>query len=126
MKTKILIIEDEEMVLDNISIFLEAEGFKVFSTRDGITGLKMALTIFPDVILCDLMLPKLDGFKILETLRQDTRFTITPFIFLTARAEKSNMRRGMELGADDYITKPFTLNELLEALEQQLKRIKAI
>jgi DNA-binding response OmpR family regulator len=126
MNKKILIIEDEEVVLDNITFFLEAEGFKVYSCMDGVNGLKMAQNIQPDAILCDLMLPKLDGYEILQTLRKDKRFSITPFIFLSARAEKTNMRRGMELGADDYITKPFTFDELYKALNSHLKKNKKL
>ncbi|NEO31075.1 MAG: response regulator [Symploca sp. SIO3C6] len=119
---KILVIEDEESVRENLMELLEAEEFEVFGAADGIAGIDAAQQHQPDLILCDVMMPKADGFEVLNTLRQEPITAMIPFIFLTARADKADLRRGMEMGADDYITKPFTLTELLNAISVRLKK----
>lgn len=119
---KILVIEDEESVRENLLELLEAEEFDVFGAADGLAGIDAAQQHQPDLILCDVMMPKADGFEVLNTLRQEPITAMIPFIFITARADKADLRRGMELGADDYITKPFTLTELLNAVSVRLKK----
>jgi two-component system, OmpR family, alkaline phosphatase synthesis response regulator PhoP len=119
---KILVIEDERLVRTNIIDLLKAEGFDVISAGNGQTGLQLAQEHIPDLIICDVMMPKLDGFEVLKILSQNHQTVAIPFIFLTARAERDNYRMGMELGACDYLTKPFTRAELLGAVNAQLKR----
>lgn len=119
---KILIIEDDISIKDNITDLLEINGYKVFSAINGIDGIKLAREIVPDLILCDVMMPKLDGFKVKEKLSEDKNFAMIPFVFLTAKTEYTNIRKGMNLGADDYITKPFENKELVEVIELRLKK----
>lgn len=126
MKTKILVIEDEQDILDNIRLFLEAEKYEVITTNNGIEGIKLAGFYLPDLILCDIMMPGLDGYGILKKLSQDENLDCTPFIFLTAKAEKEDLRKGMEMGADDYIFKPFTYEELVAAIKTRLAKHKKI
>lgn len=123
---KILVIEDEEFVRENILELLDAEGFEVIGAENGSVGVDVAKVMVPDLILCDVMMPKLDGFGVLAELRQDAKMAAIPFIFLTAKAAKSDFRQGMELGADDYITKPFTRAELLGAITSRLKKQAAV
>ncbi|MEW6495928.1 MAG: EAL domain-containing protein [Cyanobacteriota bacterium] len=123
---KILVIEDEEFVRENILELLDAEGFEVIGAENGSVGVDAAKLMVPDLILCDVMMPKLDGFGVLTELRQDAKMAAIPFIFLTAKAAKSDFRQGMELGADDYITKPFTRAELLGAITSRLKKQAAV
>jgi diguanylate cyclase len=119
---KILVIEDEEFVRENIVELLDAEGFEVFGADNGYCGLDLARIKVPDLILCDVMMPGLDGFGVLEMLRKDAVLSAIPFVFLTAKAAKSDFRQGMELGADDYLTKPFTRTELLGAITTRLQK----
>ncbi|HEY9649362.1 MAG TPA: EAL domain-containing protein [Coleofasciculaceae cyanobacterium] len=123
---KILVIEDEELVRENILELLDAEGFEVISAENGRIGVDLAKAMLPDLILCDVMMPDLDGYGVLNTLRQETATATVPFIFLTAKAAKADFRQGMELGADDYITKPFTRAELLGAIATRLKKQAAV
>lgn len=116
MKT-ILIIEDEDPIRLNIMDLLDAENYNVISATDGVKGVQLARDHHPDLIVCDIMMPELDGYGVLAELRGDAATASIPFIFLTARAERSDQRRGMELGADDYLTKPFTRRELLDAIQ---------
>ncbi|MDD1414990.1 response regulator [Dolichospermum sp. ST_con] len=119
MKT-ILIIEDESTVRNNIQEILELSDFHTLVAENGTQGLRLAQDKNPDLILCDLMMPELDGYGVLAALRQDISTATIPFIFLTARAERSDLRRGMELGANDYLTKPFQTDELLQAINTRL------
>lgn len=119
---KILIIEDNEDVRENTADLLELAGYKVTTAENGKIGVEMATKQFPDVIICDIMMPELDGYEVLETLSKTSKTSQIPFIFLTAKSEKNDMRKGMNLGADDYLTKPFTENELIEAIECRLKK----
>ena len=119
---KILIIEDNEDVRENIADILELANYKVNTAENGKTGLEKAKQLLPDVILCDIMMPELDGYQVLEYLNKSTKTASIPFIFLTAKTEKNDVRKGMNLGADDYLTKPFTENELLDAVESRLKK----
>ena len=99
------------MVLETLSQY----GFSTLAAADGQAGVELALKEVPDLILCDVKMPRLDGYHTLTMLREHQRTATTPFIFLTGESEKENMRRGMTLGADDYLTKPFTPLELIEA-----------
>ena len=120
--TTILVIEDEDAIRTNILEMLDFEGYDPLGAQDGQTGLQIARQECPDLVICDIMMPELDGFGVLEALRDDPITRMVPLIFLTAKSEKSDVRRGMSLGADDYLTKPFTREELLEAVESRLKR----
>jgi EAL domain-containing protein (putative c-di-GMP-specific phosphodiesterase class I)/CheY-like chemotaxis protein len=124
--TKILVIEDEESVRENILDLLEAEDFEAISAPDGKLGVDLALNESPDLILCDLMMPEINGFGVLALLREKFNTSAIPFIFLTARSAKEDFRQGMELGADDYLTKPFTRAQLLTAISTRLQRQAAI
>ena len=118
--TKILLIEDELFVRENIVDLLEAEDFEVFSTENGILGILWAQENQPDLVICDVMMPEISGHDVLEEMREIPETTLTPFIFLTAMSDKGDIRHGMELGADDYLTKPFTRDELLNAISSRL------
>lgn len=119
---KVLIIEDETSIRNNIMLMLKAERYSPSGAENGRVGLEMAQRDPPDLVLCDVMMPEMDGFAVLEALRADPRLTAIPFIFLTALDDRPNMRRGMNLGADDYLPKPFTRNELMEAINSRLKK----
>ncbi len=120
--SKILVIEDEEDVRDNIAEILEFSDYKALKASHGEIGLKQAQSEHPDLIICDIMMPGLDGYEVVKLLRQEPETTHIPVIFLTAKVERSDQRLGMELGADDYLTKPFVPQELLKAVEIRLKR----
>jgi DNA-binding response OmpR family regulator/DNA-binding CsgD family transcriptional regulator len=124
--TKILIIEDTAQLREDISDALELEGFEVISAGDGHTGILMANEHLPDLILCDIMMPGLDGYHVLQLLKSDEGELRFPFIFITALAERENFRSGMELGADDYLVKPFTIAELFSAIDTRLSKHKSI
>ncbi|MDZ8259162.1 EAL domain-containing response regulator [Nostoc sp. ChiQUE01b] len=119
---KILIIEDEEAVRENILDLLEAEDFETIAAANGRIGVNLAISEVPDLILCDMMMPEIDGYGVLTALRQDPSTATIPFIFLTAKSAKSDFRQGMDMGADDYITKPFTRAELLSAIMNRLEK----
>ena len=121
MKT-ILIIEDQPDMRENISTILEMENYAVLKAPNGEEGLACAREEKPDLILCDVMMPAMDGHEVLRRLREDRTIAGTPFIFLTARGEKTDLRAGMNLGADDYLTKPATATELLTAISVRLER----
>ena len=118
--TKVLVIEDELFVRENIVDLLEAEDFEVFSTENGILGVLWAQENEPDLVICDVMMPEMSGHDVLAEMRELPETSLTPFIFLTAMADKGDIRHGMELGADDYLTKPFTRDELLNAISTRL------
>jgi DNA-binding response OmpR family regulator len=119
---KILVIEDNAGIRENIAEILELANYKVFTAENGKNGIEIALHEKPDLILCDVMMPQLDGYGVLHLLHKNPAVRNTPFIFMSAKAERAEMRKGMELGADDYITKPFEKTELLQAIECRLKR----
>lgn len=119
---KVLIIEDEPDTLENLVMMLEMEGFKAFSASDGVSGVALARRTLPDVILCDVSMPEMDGYGVLERLRADRNTISIPFIFLTARSDKKDLRTGMNLGADDYLTKPASAEEVLNAIHTRLSR----
>src|SRR5215510_10207888 len=119
---KILVIEDEAETLDNLVLMLEMEGFKPFSAPNGRLGVTVAKRELPDVILCDVSMPELDGYGVLEALRAEAKTVSIPFIFLTAKTDKKDLRAGMNLGADDYLTKPASADEVLNAINARLDR----
>lgn len=119
---KILVIEDEVDIRSNLVELLELEGHTVVSADNGITGLLGAIEHTPDLIMCDVMMPELDGYDVLQALRQDPKTLAIPFIFLTALADKGDIRRGMVLGADDYLTKPFCRADVLKAVGIRLEK----
>jgi DNA-binding response OmpR family regulator len=123
---KILVIEDNDEVRENIAEILELSNYKVASAENGMLGFEAALKETPDLIICDIMMPELDGYGVLHLLNQHMATYGIPFIFLTAKSEKFDVRKGMELGADDYITKPFDGIELLKAVEIRLNKADAI
>ena len=119
---RILVIEDNPEVRDNTAELLELANFEVEVAEDGMQGVAKAREWKPDLIVCDIMMPKLDGYGVLRILSTNPDTAGTPFIFLTAKAEKADMRKGMILGADDYLTKPFEESDLLDAIEIRLKK----
>lgn len=118
----VLVIDDTEEVRLVIVNALNAFGFQVRDAKDGETGIQMALEQLPDLILCDVRMPVMDGYQTLSKIRELPQIANIPFIFLTSASEKSDIRRGMGSGADDYLTKPFTPDELLEAVMMRLAR----
>lgn len=120
--SKILVIEDEPMVRSNLVELLEAEQFVTCSAIDGFDGIRVAQEQLPDLILCDVMMPELDGYDVLQMLRKDPETATIPFIFLTAKAALKEVRQGMNLGADDYLTKPFGRSDLLQAISTRLAK----
>ncbi|MBL9175220.1 MAG: response regulator transcription factor [Verrucomicrobiales bacterium] len=123
---RILIIEDQAPMRRNLAQLLELEGYAVLSADNGLTGLDLARKERPDVILCDVMMPGLDGHGVIRALREDTATTQIPFIFLTARGDRTDVRTGMNFGADDYLTKPVVRDDLLAAIETRLARAAAV
>jgi len=119
---RILVIEDETILRENLVELLEAEGYEVMAAANGREGLHLARTQWPDLILCDILMPEMSGHEVLEALARDPVTAVIPFIFLTARAERADMRLGMTLGADDYITKPFTQADVLQAIATRLEK----
>ena len=120
MSKRILIVEDEKNIVDILSFNLSKEGYETLEAYDGQAGLQLALEHNPDLILLDLMLPKMDGFDVCRNLRKKNRST--PVIMLTAREEETDKVLGLELGADDYITKPFSMRELLARVKANIRR----
>jgi len=122
LKRKILVVDDAEFILESTATLLGFEGYDVVTACDGVEGVAMALEHAPDLILCDISMPNLDGYGVIEQIRKNEKTATTPFIFLTAFTEKSNMRLGMEKGADDFLVKPYTREELVAAIEAQWKK----
>lgn len=119
----ILVIEDDPDSRENLCLLLEMEGYSVRGAEDGEKGLERLYEMpIPNLVLCDLMLPGLDGFAILETVRRQPQFADLPFLILTARTDRASQRMGMNLCADDFITKPFSAEEILSAVASQLRR----
>lgn len=122
MKT-ILLIEDNDDIRNNTAEILELSKYNVIMAENGKEGVEKALEFTPDLIICDIMMPLLDGFGVLHTIHKNESIKNTPFIFLTAKTDRSDLRKGMEMGADDYITKPFNATELLNAVDSRFKKI---
>lgn len=119
---RILVIEDNPEVRENLAEILELSGYTVEEAENGKAGVEKALTSPPDLILCDVMMPELDGFGVLQILSKKSTTSAVPFIFLTAKTEKEDLRRGMNLGADDYLTKPIYKDELLQVIQHRLEK----
>ncbi|MEM1168410.1 MAG: response regulator [Cyanobacteria bacterium P01_H01_bin.35] len=119
---KILVIEDDQSILTIITDILEAEDFVVVGAKNGRVGIEKAQQEVPDLIICDVMMPEVDGYGVLKSLRENLVTEAIPFIFLTAKSTKADLREGMELGADDYLTKPFTRDELMKAINTRLDK----
>jgi CheY-like chemotaxis protein len=123
---KILVVDDNTAIRENTAEILSLAGYNTLTAENGKTGVEMALKEQPDLIVCDIMMPELDGYGVLHLLKKNTATENIPFIFLTAKTERTDFRKGMELGADDYITKPFDDLELLKAIEIRLKKMEII
>ena len=119
---KILVIEDEPEMRRNITALLRYKAYEPIAAENGRLGVEMARREKPDLILCDVMMPELDGYGVLRALQADAKLASIPFIFLTAKGEKDDLRSGMNLGADDYLTKPVANNDLVQAIEARLSR----
>ena len=122
MKSRILVVEDEPDAIELIEFNLKAAGFEVLTAMDGARALKLAMQMRPDLIVLDLMVPEIDGLEVCKILRRDTQMVSVPIIMLTARATEIDRILGLELGADDYLTKPFSPRELLLRIKKLLKR----
>lgn len=120
MSAKILVIEDELQIRENIADMLMLTGFEVLTAADGQEGIRNAVSWRPDLILCDVFMPFLNGFQVLESIRQNQAVAKTKFIFLTAKADISDFKQGMALGADDYLLKPFKMKELLAIIQSRI------
>src|SRR5262245_9155812 len=118
----ILVIEDDSLVRNNILDLLEAEGYRALAADNGKAGVELAIRQLPELIICDVAMPGIDGFEAFELLSAQAATAVIPFIFLSARADRADVRRGMALGADDYLTKPFTRKELLDSIQTRLRR----
>lgn len=118
--TKVLVIEDEEILRESILNILNINGFSAIEAGDGQSGLQLAKEVVPDLILCDVKMPELDGFEVLKALRQDPLTADIPLLFLTAGNIQNVVQQGQQLGATGYLTKPFTTAQLLEAINQEL------
>jgi DNA-binding response OmpR family regulator len=119
---RLLVIDDHDDIRENIAEILSLAGYEVFTAKNGKRGVETALRENPELVICDIMMPELDGYGVLHLLRKNESTLNTPFIFLTAKTERTDLRKGMEMGADDYITKPFDDIELLNAIEIRLKK----
>jgi len=123
---KVLLIEDDEVVRENTAELLELANYKVCTATNGKIGISEAKKQLPDIILCDIMMPELNGYGVLQILSKEPETKHIPFIFLSAKTEHKDIRKGMDLGADDYITKPFDESELFSAIESRLARVAII
>src|SRR5436189_1248048 len=119
---KILLIEDEPEMRRNIATLLRYHEYETIEAENGRKGVELARREKPDLILCDVMMPELDGYGVLQALQQDAGLALIPFVFLTAKGDKDNLRSGMNLGADDYLTKPVANAALVQAIETRLRR----
>ncbi|MDP4266697.1 MAG: response regulator [Bacteroidota bacterium] len=123
---KIVVIEDDLDLLDNISYFLKGKGFDIITATDGYLGIQKVLHENPDLIVCDVMLSGLNGFNVLNTISQIPSASNIPFIFLSGKTDANDIRMGLQLGADDYITKPFDMNDLFITIEKRIEKFQNI
>jgi CRP-like cAMP-binding protein len=123
---KILVVEDNLDIRDNTAEILEMANYRVFTAENGLKGVESAIANKPDLIVCDIMMPELDGYGVLHVIQHNPELKSTPFIFLSAKTEPAEVRKGMGLGADDYIPKPFTATDLLNAIESRLKKVEVL
>jgi diguanylate cyclase len=122
----ILVIEDESIIRENLLNILELHGFQGLGAADGVAGVEQAKAVLPDLIVCDILMPRMDGHAVLTALRQDAKTAAIPFIFLSAKVEHEDVRQGMNLGADDYLTKPFSSKDLIAAITARLQKQAAL
>jgi two-component system sensor histidine kinase/response regulator len=122
----VLVVDDDPTILDSVTDLLRISGYNILSATNGVEGLRMMQTNTPDLIIADIMMPEMDGYRFYEAVRENPAWTPIPFIFLTARGERKDIRRGYMLGADQYLTKPFEAEDLLVAVEKRLERVRAI
>lgn len=122
-KKKILFIEDDLVLQNNVKEILEEEGFEVRIESDGLSGIAAVYSYKPDLILCDIAIPNKDGYQVLKEVSEEIKKRAIPFLFLTAKVEKEDIRKGMLLGADDYIFKPFTIDDLLSSIRLRLEKV---
>jgi CheY-like chemotaxis protein len=123
---KILLIEDDNSLRENTEELLELAGYSVATASNGKIGIRAAMDILPDLVICDIMMPEIDGYGVLENLSSDDKTSHIPFIFLSAKTEHKEVRRGMDMGADDYLTKPFEEEDLLSAIESRLAKAELL
>ena len=123
MTKKILFIEDDAVVRENTAELLELANYKVITAANGKIGVDLAKKHIPDIIICDILMPELDGYDVLKILSQEKKTKHIPFIYLSAKTERIDIRKGMNMGADDYITKPFEESELISAIESRLAKV---
>jgi two-component system sensor histidine kinase/response regulator len=123
---KILVVEDEESIRISVADLLEIQGHQIIEAENGLLGVQLASEQLPDLVVCDIMMPLMDGYDVLHLLRRTPTTAGIPFIFLTAKADRGDRRLGMDLGADDYLTKPFTPGELIGAVQGRLDRVAEI
>ncbi|NAY91328.1 response regulator [Muricauda sp. JGD-17] len=121
---RILIIEDDTCILDNTAELLELEGYMVMTASDGKRGMEKIMLSPPDLIICDLLMPKMDGLTLLQKLGKHPRFKKIPFIFSSAKSENTDIKKGLDSGADDYLVKPFDFEDLLRAIRKCLVKQK--
>tara|TARA_B100000809_G_C14857191_1_gene430534 strand:- start:24 stop:398 length:375 start_codon:yes stop_codon:yes gene_type:complete len=119
---KILVIEDTQIIRENLSLILSFEGMQVIAAADGQEGIDKAKEHLPDLILCDIMMPKKNGFEVFDEIKTDNAFKNTPFLFLTAKATFDDIEEGMKVGAEDYITKPFNIDLLIKTIKNRLDK----
>lgn len=124
--SRVLVIEDELTILENISDYLEMNNYEVFRANNGKAGVDTALKVLPDIILCDIMMPEMNGLEVIKIIRENEATADIPFIFLTAKTEDRDLRVGMNLGADDYIKKPFKNADIMQSIETRLSKNKSI
>ena len=122
---KILVIEDNLEILENTAEILELANYDVYTAHNGKEGVAQALSKKPDLIVCDIMMPELDGYGVLHMIQKNLELQSTPFIFLTAKTEKDELRKGMSLGADDYITKPFDPHGIIKCNWRTAKEVRS-
>jgi len=125
-KLKVLLVEDEQILRENIAQFLELKKFKVIQAKNGLEADYILKKANPDIIICDISMPFMNGIQLLKQVRKNDQYNHIPFIFLTAKAEKEDLRSGMVSGADDYIIKPFTFSELFNSIQKRIERLSQI
>ncbi len=124
-KARIVLIDDNDNMRENIKEILELDNYSVYEAANGKEGIRLIRQVKPDLIVCDIMMPELDGYGVLRIVNQNKETAGIPFIFLTAKNNNQDFRKGMNMGADDYLTKPFTDAQLIEAIDMRLNRLKA-
>lgn len=123
---KILIVEDDDMIMKNICTLLSLQGYQVFTAANGLEGYEAAISYLPDLIISDIMMPVMDGYQLKKKLEKIPQISSVPFLFLSAKANLEDIRYGMNYGADDYLTKPFRSADLISAIETRFKRVKQL